>query len=93
MSVRHDHDTLLSVVEDRERSFSLLVAPGKSAPGDALEIGNTKQQISLSVGSPQVCGIVECPWPGTLLCDWLQKRHLRLSKRTSLCNLDIHLVS
>jgi L-arabinose isomerase len=53
MSVRHGPVTLLSVTEDRDRGFKLLVAHAMCEAGPTLAIGNTNSRLRFPIGARQ----------------------------------------
>ena len=51
MSLKHGPATLLSVAEDAEFRFKLVVAEGECVAGEILEIGNTNSQYCFPIGA------------------------------------------
>jgi L-arabinose isomerase len=51
MSVRHRLVKLLTVAEDDERAFKLLVAEDENVSGDILQIGNTNSLYRFTMGA------------------------------------------
>lgn len=93
MSVRHGPVTLLSVIEDRESGFSLLVAPAESVPGDVLEIGNTNSRYRFRQGARQFVETWNTSGPAHHCAIGAGDVASRLSKLARIFSLSFRLVS
>ncbi len=90
MSVQHGPVTLLAVVEDREKGFSLLTAQGESVPGDILEIGNTNSRYRFSLGARRFVEAWNARGPAHHCAIGIGHVASKLQKLASLLNLPFH---
>jgi L-arabinose isomerase len=93
MSVKHGMVTLLSVVEDRERGFSLLAALAESRPGDVLEIGNTNSRYRFRLGARKFVETWNAHAPAHHCAIGVGDITSRLQKLAKILNLNFRLVS
>ena len=92
MSVKHGVVTLLSIVEDRERGFSLLAAPAESVPGDVLEIGNTNSRYRFRLGAREFVERWNAHGPAHHCAIGVGNVTSRLLKLARILNLSLRLV-
>jgi L-arabinose isomerase len=92
MAVRHGPVTLLSVVEDKQRGFSLLVAEGESVPGPILEIGNTNSRYRFSIGARRFSEAWNAQGPAHHCAVGIGQWASQLSKIADLMGLGFHQV-
>jgi L-arabinose isomerase len=92
MAVKHGPVTLLSVVEDKQRGFSLLVAEGESVPGPILEIGNTNSRYRFSIGARRFSEEWNARGPAHHCAVGIGRRASQLQKIADLMGLNFHQV-
>ena len=92
MTVRHGPVTLLSVVEDKQKGFSLLVAEAESEPGPILEIGNTNSRYRFSLGARGFVEAWNARGPAHHCAIGVGSLGSQLQKLAQLMNLGFHQV-
>lgn len=92
MAVKHGPVTLLSVVEDKEKGFSLLVAEGESVAGPILEIGNTNSRYRFPIGARSFVEAWNARGPAHHCAVGIGHKGQQLHKLAKLINLGFHQV-
>lgn len=92
MAVKYGPVTLLSVVEDKEKGFSLLVAEGESVAGPILEIGNTNSRYRFPLGARGFVEAWNARGPAHHCAIGIGSVSLPLRKLAQLMNLGFHQV-
>ncbi len=92
MAVKHGPVTLLSVVEDKDKGFSLLVAEGESVAGPILEIGNTNSRYRFPLGARGFVEAWNARGPAHHCAIGIGHQGLQLRRVAELMNLGFHQV-
>lgn len=92
MAVKYGPVTLLSVVEDKDRGFSLLVAEGESVKGRILEIGNTNSRYRFPLGARGFVEAWNARGPAHHCAIGVGRWGAQLRKLAELMNLGFHQV-
>jgi L-arabinose isomerase len=92
MAVKYGPVTLLSVVEDKDRGFSLLVAEGESVTGRILEIGNTNSRYRFPLGARGFVEAWNARGPAHHCAIGVGRWGAQLRKLAELMNLGFHQV-
>jgi len=92
MSVKHGPATLLSVVEDAESRFKLLVAEGECVAGEILEIGNTNSRYRFPIGGRGFVNAWNAQGPAHHCAVGVGHVAARLKKTAELMGIGFHQV-
>lgn len=90
MAVKYGPVTLLSIVEDKEKGFSLLAAEGESVAGPILEIGNTNSRYRFSTGARGFVDAWNARGPAHHCAIGIGHRGRQLQKIAELMGLGFH---
>jgi L-arabinose isomerase len=92
MAVKYGPVTVLSVLEDKSKGFSFLVAEGESVAGPILEIGNTNSRYRFPLGARGFVEEWDAQGPAHHCAIGIGHWGSQLSKIAKLMNLGFHQV-